>query len=418
MFHEPAVDAIWGKLYSLDPLIKLLPRGLWSGKRCHVVGPSFLIFYTYPNAEFPLLPNLTTLVWTESSSICSTHPVTSILKHLVGKRVTDVTVICWPLHNAPEVPVLSELSRLCPNVTSFTAFIPASSSHHVGTIAHGWTKLRTFRGLAMPQPIMDQVVSRASLQSLSIELDNSTEPAYIGNLPESVHTFSLDGSNAEGYVRYLSDFYGSPQTLRLRVCVGGSTVDGVADLLHMLPEHVGRAALHDLSIELTSSYARTPSIAQIVHLDLKIFYPLLAFRSLRTVDLDFFGIGGLDDAAFGAIAQAWPNLKHLALGTGDISRTRPRVTMNGLIALLTHCPSLASLHLVFDATVLPPEELLGSFVNTCITEITVGHSPIRDVQPVIGYLAQLLPRLRRVVSSAFPVEYHKSWLAVQRILSN
>lgn len=33
-FHEPAIDALWMNLESIDPLIKLLPRRMWGKKRC------------------------------------------------------------------------------------------------------------------------------------------------------------------------------------------------------------------------------------------------------------------------------------------------------------------------------------------------------------------------------------------------
>ena len=129
----------------------------------------------YPTALLPLLPNLTELVWRELNLI---DPSVSLLKYLAGPGVTtSLFLICWPDHASSELPVLTDLQILCPNVTFFTAFFPRASysdhSREIDDIVRQWPHLRVLRSCALSQPVMDTLTSRQTLDTLSIELSNS-----------------------------------------------------------------------------------------------------------------------------------------------------------------------------------------------------------------------------------------------------
>ncbi|KAH7890205.1 hypothetical protein F5I97DRAFT_1924763 [Phlebopus sp. FC_14] len=298
--------------------------------------------------------------------------------------------------------VLPDLCNLCPNVTSFTAFFPRSShsdpSREVGAIVSGWTKLRTLHCCALPQSVMDQLANRKSLESLSIELNNSTSPHYVGRFSETLHQFSLGGNNAPRCTRYLESIHCSPKSCSLHVGADESTLEDIA------------------VIELTSSYWPTPS-SETFRLDITLITPLLVFHSLTTVDLDLFSSAGLDDEAFSVMAKTWPNLRRLALGTCDVSRAKPLATINALISLLTHCPNLESLHLAFDGSVPPPTEILPDVQNNHITKLQVGHSSIEDVNGIASCFGQLMPRLKKIISAKYPPYDVAKWAAVQKMLA-
>ncbi|KAG6328415.1 hypothetical protein ID866_10674 [Astraeus odoratus] len=441
-FHKPALDVLWEKLDSLNPLVKTQaspPRQLqtsikkndWTtfekyASRVKVLARPYskssarsqyntimaLVKCREANSS-PLLPNLTELVWEDLGLSNVTRPDPSSLRHLIGERVTSITL---NIYDSSLISVLSELSLACPNVTSFTVRVPPPSFPHVIAVVRQWTKLRSFRSLALPQEMMDELLAFVGLECLSIELGNPSDPTFSGVLPGTLRAFSLHEGNAECHAQYLSNVYGSPQELTLRVCVDGSSIEGVAKLLHLLPERFDHAALHEFSSELTSSYE--PGL-RTFQLDLRFLRPLFAFRNLRTVDLETYGIGGLDDAALDAIARAWPALEHFALGTGSTSLTRPQTTMNALVALLRHCPSLTRLHLPFDATVVVQAvEISDGVVNVRITSMKVGSSPIQDADAIAAYLARLMPRLRSIASSRHPAGYHGEWLTVQKLLTH
>ncbi|KAL4063175.1 hypothetical protein V8B97DRAFT_1916879 [Scleroderma yunnanense] len=453
-FHKPAVAILWAKLDNLDPLIKLLPRGAWTERRWRIprkrikerhwltfckyashvrsLGVPDTTIYglsqynattahalsqynaitalaRYTKAEFPLLPNLTHLVWTD-------RPTAPTLKYLVGERVTDVTLfVFWPPQDSPDVAILSELSTLCPNVSTLALFVPPTFSQQVAAIVQRWPKLRSFSSLALPQTVMDQLTSRRGLESLSIELDNTASPVYIGSLPATLRTFSLDGGSAGRYVRYLHKAYGFPESFTLKVYVDGSTTEDIMELLCMLPEHLDQTALRELSIKLVTS--SSPELPRTFPLELQALSPLFTFRSLRIVDLDTFDSGELDDTAFSDIARSWPAITHFAFGTGSVKPcTKPRATVNALIVLLTYCRNLASLHLAFDGTATPPVELPATTMNMRITRLQVGYSPIRDVAAISRCFARLMPKLRKITAYRFSVEHYGRWAAVQGML--
>ncbi|KAG0700958.1 hypothetical protein DFH29DRAFT_806899, partial [Suillus ampliporus] len=73
---------------------------------------------------------------------------------------------------------------------------------------------------------------------------------------------------------------------------------------------------------------------------------------------------------------------------------KPMITFRGLVTLISSCPNLRKLGLVFDATTvdLPTAEKPGGGVcNTNITTFDVGCSPIEHPLPVAVALSAILP---------------------------
>ncbi|KIJ59274.1 hypothetical protein HYDPIDRAFT_33344 [Hydnomerulius pinastri MD-312] len=480
-FHEPALDVLWMKLDSLDPLIKLLPKRMWAKKyyplmvRMFMREKHWVTFSKYakrvksvsgpcwqlsssvqhnaisaltksPHASLPLLPSLTELVWSELKMSNLIDPSVSLLQYFVGPKVTKVSLmlVCWPYHVPPEQAVLSKLWELCPDVTSFTAYFPRSShndpSQEVGAIVDHWPKLRTLQSCALPQSVMDTLASRRLLESLSIELNNCKPPLYVGKLPESLHNFSLGGNSAPLCTRYLESVHGSPRICGLRVGADDSTLEDIGGLIRALPIHLDKTALHDLKIELNSSYWAVAA-SETFPLDLPLITPLLAFRALRALDLDVFSAAGLDDMAYKAMAKAWPELREFKLGTVDVSNAIPKASVGAIVSLLTHCPFLETLHIAIDGTIpLPPaspppysgddedesaqsqgEESWG-VSNILITELHVGHSPIDDINVIASCFGALMPRLRKIVTGNVNILYElqpvqgERWERVQAML--
>lgn len=401
-------------------------------------GPSYYRFPTtvqrrvmaalasYSKATLPLLPNLKEITWCEIRMYHRMEPCVSLLRYFVGPAISSVTLklYCWPYHISSEMAVLDELSSLCPNVTSFTATFPPSSqndpSREVGTIVNKWSNIRTLRSCALPQSVMDKLVSQRTLESLAIELNSSAYPPYTGLLPESLYTFSLGGSSANLCTRYLRNIYGHPSMLALRIGVDDSNPDDINELFRILPDHLDRTALHTISVELTSSYWISRS-SETFPLELDILRPLLVFHSLRTIDLDFFSSGELDDDAFDMMARAWPALESFALGTADVLRKRPQTSVHALISLLTHCPNLNNVHIVFDGTknLVDVAGACSSALNMRMTELALGHSPLDDVNAMATCLGTLMPRLKSVVTLPWDHDHHvviERWEDVQRML--
>ncbi|KAG1729599.1 hypothetical protein EDD22DRAFT_810588, partial [Suillus occidentalis] len=84
-------------------------------------------------------------------------------------------------------------------------------------------------------------------------------------------------------------------------------------------------------------------------------------------------------------------LERLYLGCEHFWSTPPKITFRGLVTLLSTCPNLKGLGLVFDATKLIPPTAIGDVCNTNIISFHVGFSPIDQTLEVSTVLSAILP---------------------------
>ncbi|KAH0832413.1 hypothetical protein J3R83DRAFT_13453 [Lanmaoa asiatica] len=483
----PALDTLWMCLDSLDPLIRVLPRRMWARKRYPFVvrmflgekqwvtfrkyaervkfvrGPCRRVSATvqhnvisalarYPKASLPLLPNLKELVWSELKMSNLIDPSISLIKYFAGPGVTTVSLslICWPNHVSPELAVLTDLPNLCPNVTSFTAFFPRSSyndhSHEIGEIVREWPHLRVLRSCALSQPVMDTLTSRRILDTLSIELNNSSTALYVGRLPPHVHMFSLGGNSAALCLRYLETVQGSPTDFHLRIGADDSTTGDMEALVGVLPTRLDKDRLRTLTIELTSSYWSTPA-SDAFSLSPSFLSSLSSFPSLRELDVSTYCTAEVDDRGYEAWIAGLRGLTSLKMGVGDVSKATPVATVGAVLAVLKACRQLETLWIVFDGSVAPPlgdvrvdekgkrwveleTEIEGEVerkdengwgvTNHYITHIRVGHSPIGEDEKGLEALARCLravmPRLEKIRTGRYPSEVDARWGRVQEML--
>ncbi|KAJ7291620.1 hypothetical protein C8J57DRAFT_1588019, partial [Mycena rebaudengoi] len=104
---------------------------------------------------------------------------------------------------------------------------------------------------------------------------------------------------------------------------------------------------------------------------------LLCFCNFRMVSIFLYGKFLLDDATIWDMARAWPNIVRLDLTSHvDVSGPPPLMTLASLRAFATHCPELATLHLTFDATIIPPSSDEEPVIQKKLSALDVCHSPI------------------------------------------
>ncbi|KAJ7171357.1 hypothetical protein C8R46DRAFT_1216926 [Mycena filopes] len=142
----------------------------------------------------------------------------------------------------------------------------------------------------------------------------------------------------------------------------------------------------------------TPTAEQITQyvVDIDIIAPLLSFPNLTWVCLSHAVGFSLDDAAILLIARAWPRIEVLGLRAHSCRDAPSQVTLEGLIALAVNCPSLRTLDLLFDATVVPkiPRNERRQLVRQkALHFLTVAGSPVGDVYRVAEFMAALFPRI-------------------------
>lgn len=427
----------------------------------------------FSGASHPLLPNLTELVWSESDTYSVIDPTVSLIQHFAGPRVTTISLflVSWPILVTARV-VLADLPNLYPNVTSFTAIARTTLNDHsrdIGDVVSKWSNLRVLRTCALSQAVMDELASKETLNTLSIELNSCVPDVYVEKLPTMVHTFSLDGSNALHCIRYLQTLQGNPTRVHLHVGLDVTLPSDMDTLFQMLPMRFDTTRLRDLTVSLRSSFRRAIALHASFPLTEPLLGSLYAFSSLVTLDVDSFCASELDDAAYERIAGAWPELKSLKVGAADVSRATPVASVRAVIAVLRACPCLETLHIVFDGSIPPPpptvldvdegtqhggsagdgeaeevrvdgvergqqERVATSWArswgisNQYITQIHVGHSPIEEdvngLKDLASCLRSVMPRLGIIQSTKelptifdmLDVSESEGWRTVQRLL--
>ncbi|KAJ7040772.1 hypothetical protein C8F04DRAFT_227277 [Mycena alexandri] len=140
----------------------------------------------------------------------------------------------------------------------------------------------------------------------------------------------------------------------------------------------------------------------------------------------------LDDDMVLEMASAWPQIVTLVLkvsaggyaGTHPpawLANGRPRFTLAALAHLAHRCPSLQTLELTVDATVIPSS--WEPCAQTALTALHVGHSPITEtaISPVATFIRTIFPALRSVSAAPRPspllTPYH-GWVTYGNLHEN
>lgn len=166
-------------------------------------------------------------------------------------------------------------------------------------------------------------------------------------------------------------------------------------------------------------------------IDIATLRPLFQLKRLTSLKLETLCTFDLDDAAIKEIAMAWPRLETLDLSIRECGWEIPsKVTLPGLVPLLRHCPNLALLGIVVDATVLPAAastttRLFGAGVrNTSLESLWLADSKITRPSLVASFLSAVAPNIEQIVSWNTPLlsgrdgkdKYQRRWREVERLV--
>ncbi|KAJ7353568.1 hypothetical protein DFH08DRAFT_934427 [Mycena albidolilacea] len=129
-----------------------------------------------------------------------------------------------------------------------------------------------------------------------------------------------------------------------------------------------------------------------------ILHPLFSFSNLVNVSLSHPVGVDLDDTVVRKMATAWPQIESLLLPPERSHRITPRATLEGIYAFAQHCPRLRSLHLVFDASIVPELKSKGekTVCQRALRYLDVSYSPVGKPRPVAKFLSAIFPHLHTI----------------------
>jgi hypothetical protein len=142
--------------------------------------------------------------------------------------------------------------------------------------------------------------------------------------------------------------------------------------------------------------------------------PILALRSLASVIIEIGIPLALSDADLHTIAEAWPKIEILVLGSDPFcihTRTiAPTAGIQGLLSLITHCPLLQRVALFLDFTSHVTPELIAtcSLLTHSVMQLDVGRSWIEESAVVAALFSGVFPNLREFAWSG--KKNPRSWM--------
>ncbi|KAF8133280.1 hypothetical protein EV363DRAFT_1397519 [Boletus edulis] len=462
LFSSPALDVLWDDLDSFDPILNIFPIATcstddprWStfrkyakrvkafrGREARVpvrVKQGFIFTLQHcPESCLPLLPNVIELEWNDRSFSSPEDSGISLLRYFTGHTVSTITLslMRWLAYSSAERDVLEDLPKLCPNVTSFSIGLSFSwdyePSQEVGRMVTQWPRLRTLRTCAIAQPVLDQLFSRRTLESLYIDCLNDS-PVYIGRIPDTVREFTLAADSSSLCTRFLETAHASPTKVCLLIGMNGRQEADIKKTCQLLPHRLDTSRLLSLKIQPMSS-----PMGILMSRTLRFREPfmsaLVEFRALRELDLDLLCTAEMSDEDYGCLAGSLTQLRGLKLGTANrsITRARPAASVGAVIAVLRYCQHLETFHIVFDGSVSPPagstmqggkaalSDLASSqgwgVSNGRITKLCVGYSPIVDatIHAIASCFKSIMPCLVQIECRA----RDEQWRLVQNILGS
>ncbi|KAH7924234.1 hypothetical protein BV22DRAFT_524876 [Leucogyrophana mollusca] len=437
VFKDPALDALWSHLKSLEPLMRCLPEDLWIkdeaqstilnylrpmlpsdwakfhnyAQRVRIMGPqnncSFILLNSADVDVFRslrpkdcLLPNLRELNWLGDGA-----DYFEFLPLFLAPRLTCLRLSIsssWKTLNAA-TPFIPAIPLSCPHIKQFicpetddeTWGILEDIVPIVSSLVTQWHFLEHVDTGLLNQAAMSHLSSLQSLKHLCSRPHGRSRRGHVSaRFSSNLKSFTLVSRKLEHCERYLEITH--IPCAELILALGG--------LFHMsewqqfftrLPLSIPPAHLRILDFERCADQITIP-----MGWTLETFRPLFAFGDLTVLRAPRFCHVSFSDQDMQEMTSMWPHLQVLDLGTKPDWDFPFLVTLGGVLSLLRNCRELRELGLAIDASVCDPvpigEEQRADVLNMNITAFHVGCSNIGDPVPIAMFLSNILPRLTKI----------------------
>ena len=348
----------------------------------------------------PLLPNLTTLNWSEIGK--------SLIPFLLLFLSPGITSIRFEsfVPSVPEFVVASVITNLptpCPNLRDIDLrFLPKGPMIAAAVsgmfLATNRNALRKFHvDFSLTEKASKAISKAQNLRSLSMVIERGTSipPASLPNLI-SLQMECEEGSDVLQLFRGAK--FGKLKSVRFHI-----VSRSIGDFLETFKAAALSSSIQNtLSvIRLTADWSWNPN-----------YYSLLPFTQLVDLEIRFpcdDSCSGVDDRVLIDLSQAMPNLQSLKLGDWPCRRFTGGVTVNGLVALAYNCPNISSLRVHFQvASLSNPPISLGttnnagyptSWASCALRVLQVGEIPVPEglASMVSLTLLRIFPQIETII---------------------
>ncbi|KAG0700846.1 hypothetical protein DFH29DRAFT_929970, partial [Suillus ampliporus] len=355
-FTEPALDLLWRHLGGLEPLIKCLPQSLWKQDekklefqrsvtfddwsifrkynhrvrsllnecqtlnrhmaRQMICGTDILSALNSPPFSLPLLPNLTSLTWTET-----TNETFQYIRLFVTPKLTMLSIhapsrslIYGPpfIFGPSERTVLLSIPKWCPSVLDFD-FDFDQSTKSTSTVLQCWSHLTSVRTQTVSEAAILHLSNLPSLRVLKFQLPSTHISAATQKLLQrpvfcALQDLDVACTNVAVLEAFLEKLTVAPTVLSFTITHGLYSARALPALISRLSNGCSHSSLQQVQLSITDRRADHDA-----SIGAAAFQPLFAFRNLRKLDFkaDSYCIVEMDDAALLQMAKAWPLLEEL-----------------------------------------------------------------------------------------------------------
>ncbi|KAG1776422.1 hypothetical protein EV702DRAFT_349801 [Suillus placidus] len=459
-FTEPALDLLWRHLGGLEPLIRCLPQSLWKedekklkfqrtmtlddwsifckynyrvhslDHHCHktysepaICDTEILRALSCPPFSLPLLPNLTSLTWTEASDETFHY-----IRLFVTPQLTMLNISALPRsdYGGPfftfgpsEQSILSFIAQSCPSVSHFVFRDKYHSIESIGdtsTVLQCWSHLTSVGIGTVSEAALLHLSNLPSLRVLKFQLPPTPISAATQRLlqrPAFCALQELDVTCKSLVIleAFLEKLTVTPKVLSFTITHGAGSARALPALISHLPDVCTPNSLRQVRFSITGHPPDRDT-----SFEAAAFQPLFAFRNLRKLDIEsklYYISVRMDDAALLQMAKAWPHLEELHISRNCGSRYQ--VTPHAFVLLLWHCPRLVSLAVAIDWSTIDlytisPDIPYQGFSHKALSTLFTRGSEIQNPTAIASFISAIAPNVREIEGSGDP------WPIVQDLL--
>ncbi|KIK46185.1 hypothetical protein CY34DRAFT_800697 [Suillus luteus UH-Slu-Lm8-n1] len=453
-FSETALDLLWRDLHGFQPLIKCLPESLWKqdGRKLEFQRTMTLddwsIFCKYnyrvrtlvhqchesydrqsvcsidiwralscPPCSLPLLPNLTSLTWTEASDVTLQY-----IRLFATPRLTSLKISPRAHGYSPfsingtseqftfgpsEQLTFSSIAQSCPFVSHFDfdpeRFHSMASVGETSTVLQVWSHLTSVRTGTISEAAILHLSDLPSLRVLKCGLPSTSISPDAQKLLQrhvfcALQELDVTCKSLVTLEAFLEQLTITPKTLSFTITQAVDSAQGLPGLTSRLSNVCTHSSLQEvrLCIRVGDQYT-SPNVS----IEAAAFQPLFAFNNLRKLDFeaDDYCIVRMNDAALMQMAKAWPRLEELYISR--YRRSSFPVTPNAFVSLLWHCPRLHSVAVLvdwstIDVHAIPPDIPYQGFSQKALSRLYINGWRIENPTSIAAFISAVAPNVRTI----------------------
>ncbi|KAJ7577012.1 hypothetical protein C8J56DRAFT_1031734 [Mycena floridula] len=399
-WKDPALDAVWRHLGSIQPLLDLIIPS-------RPTSPGIFYYYAVRvrsislRQSFEVDPGLLPLfkhAFPRLSSIDLYCPTSGNLA--IVRAVPNLRQLTWNLGSKPhpEFDTPKSLETLC---------LRGKASASLSSSLSSMTELRSlslFLGSSLTEDTLNTISSLPNLTLLKVHVDHlfddhlPSDLQYITGEFPSLSTLQIRGDAT--FIALLLNKMQSNQLLTLHIELTTVSIDSCSNLLTVIRRK--SQTLHDLTIEHhielddLDSYTDTPlDGANIFPFD--IISLLAPLSGLRRLTLDTTIPPTLSNQNVEKLVKWWPNLISLDLGSHIPPNYSPKMDLASLNVFARALVDLESLVIPLDMTKLNKDVMEPSLVSRSkLARLTITAATPVDPLSMAQYLGSLFPSLEQL----------------------